>query len=223
MTVDPIIMKTAENRERTAAFATQVQNLTAVHATDKASQDAAIAGAVAYIEKLDGMHTGAIIKREKTGLSATIPASGVVQLVPHIAAGSVLFSGNTTPDVFTFNGDVMKFPVNGTGFPDRQVDYTITLRINGDISTLTGDKALVAELVRVSDGQTLIKDELVKVDNSNLESAQVIFETYTAGADDPFVTDGIKLQLRNKALSNGTLKGITAIIKAKLRPWAYPE
>jgi len=118
---------------------------------------------------------------------------------------------NTTADQWgiTPNGALVFKAIDG------YVNLNIDVRLSGTISGVgpgnLGEFSI--ELVRPVAGVDTVASERGIIGMGTLNSKSICFESYTHTVTDPFITDGVRIELNNTSASAITITGITVVIK----------
>ena len=159
-----------------------------------------------------------LLRVNKTGLNETIDTGTQKDLLTLVSlTGSddnVVTVANIEATDFTLTSGALKLPNYTTkGYSSTYCDYNVDIRLTG---TIAGDvntsREFALELQR-ADNTLLERKAVIKVNDTTLGSRGTVFETYTIGADDPFIANGLRLVLNNTSGQTITLTGLSVIIK----------
>jgi len=124
-------------------------------------------------------------------------------------ANNVLLSANTTAANWQLNSGALVFPAWA-----NWMDCVIDIRLSGTMGGGQGSiREFSIELVRDRDNSVAAEQGVIKVANPDLSSKAIIFESYTIGADDPFIDGGVRIELNNTAGQAINLTRIDVVIK----------
>jgi len=98
---------------------------------------------------------------------------------------------------------------------DGYVDLTIDVRLSGTIAGV-GPGSLSefsVSLIRPVAGVDTVAAERGVIGMGTLHSKSICFESYTHTITDPFITDGVRVELNNTSASAITITGVTVVVK----------
>ena len=159
-----------------------------------------------------------LLRVTKTGLNETISTGTQKDLLSLVSltgtSDNVVTVANIEATDFNLTSGALKLPNYTTkGYTSTYCDYSINVILTG---TIAGDvntsREFSIELQR-ADNTLLERKAVIKVNDTTLTSRGTVFDTYTLGADDPFIENGLRLVLNNNSGQQITLNGISVIIK----------
>lgn len=159
-----------------------------------------------------------LLRVNKTGLNETINTGTQKDLLTLVSltgsADNVVTVANIEATDFTLTSGALKLPNYTTkGYSSTYCDYNIDIRLTGTIAgNVNTSREFALELQR-ADNTLLERKAVIKVNDTTLGSRGIVFETYTIGADDPFIANGLRLVLNNTSGQTITLTGVSVIIK----------
>lgn len=159
-----------------------------------------------------------LLRVNKTGLNETISTGTQKDLLSLISltgsAGNVVTVANIEATDFNLTTGALKLPNYTTkGYTSTYCDYNIDIRLTGTIAgNVNTSREFALELQR-ADNTLIERKAVIKVNDTTLGSRGTVFETYTLGADDPFIANGLRLVLNNTSGQTITLTGLSVIIK----------
>ena len=159
-----------------------------------------------------------LLRVNKTGLNETISTGTQKDLLSLISltgsADNVVTVANIEATDFNLTTGALKLPNYTTkGYTSTYCDYNIDIRLTGTIAgNVNTSREFALELQR-ADNTLIERKAVIKVNDTTLGSSGTVFETYTLGADDPFIANGLRLVLNNTSGQTITLTGLSVIIK----------
>ena len=159
-----------------------------------------------------------LLRVTKTGLNETISTGTQKDLLSLVSltgtSDNVVTVANIEATDFNLTSGALKLPNYTTkGYTSAYCDYSISVRLTGTIAgNVNTAREFSIELQR-ADNTLLERKAVIKVNDTTLTSRGTVFDTYTLGADDPFIENGLRLVLNNNSGQQITLNGISVIIK----------
>lgn len=159
-----------------------------------------------------------LLRVTKTGLNETISTGTQKDLLSLVSltgtSDNVVTVANIEATDFNLTFGALKLPNYTTkGYTSTYCDYSINVILTGTIAgNVNTAREFSIELQR-ADNTLLERKAVIKVNDTTLTSRGTVFDTYTLGADDPFIENGLRLVLNNNSGQQITLNGISVIIK----------
>ena len=159
-----------------------------------------------------------LLRVTKTGLNETISTGTQKDLLSLVSltgtSDNVVTVANIEETDFNLTSGALKLPNYTTkGYTSTYCDYSINVRLTG---TIAGDvntsREFSVELQR-ADNTLIERKAVIKVNDTTITSCGTMFDTYTLGADDPFIENGLRLVLNNTSGQEITLTGLIILIK----------
>ena len=159
-----------------------------------------------------------LLRVTKTGLNETISTGTQKDLLSLVsltgATDNVVTVANIEATDFNLTSGALKLPNYTTkGYTSPYCDYSINVRLTGTIAgNVNTSREFSIELQR-ADNTLIERKAVIKVNDTTLTSRGTVFDTYTLGADDPFIANGLRLVLNNTSGQEITLTGLIILIK----------
>ena len=159
-----------------------------------------------------------LLRITKTGLNETITTGTQKDLLTLATldntADNVILTANVESSDFALTSGALKLPNYALkGYGSEYCDYSVNVRLTG---TIAGDVNTAREFsleLQRADNTLIERKAVIKINDTTLESRGTVFETYTLGADDPFILNGLRLVLNNTSGQEIVLTGLSIIIK----------
>lgn len=162
-----------------------------------------------------------LLRIDRTGLNQIIESGSLFNLLSVMSLidseNNIVTTTNIIPSIFNLSSGILKFPyIPDVGnYKNLYCDYTISIRLLGSISgNINTSREFLLQLQRANDSIVEVKT-VIKVNDTSLASKGIGFETYTAGELDPFIINGIKLNVNNTSTQTITLTGVSLLIKGR--------
>lgn len=162
-----------------------------------------------------------LLRIDRTGLNQTISSNNLFNLLTVMSltpsATNIITTANVNTNIFNLNNGILKLPYfpNVGNYKNLYCDYTIDIRLTGTISGNANTSREFLLQLRRADDSLIEGKTVIKINDNNLSSKGIIFETYTSGELDPFIVNGLKLQINNTSTQIITLTGATVLVKGR--------